>query len=77
MVNNKETLLKGIKTIGIAIAVIILAPVLLTMGFKGINLENSMIGYVLLIIGFVAVVLGMLFFVKGIKYFLDYWFEKK
>ena len=76
MQNNKEALLKGIKTVGIAVAVIILAPILLTMGFKGVHLENAMIGYSLLVVGFVAAIVGILFFVKGIKYFLDYWFEK-
>ena len=73
---NKETLVKGIKTVGIAIAIIVIAPILLTMGFKGINLENAMLGYVLLLLGFIAAITGMLLLGKGIKYFLDYWFEQ-
>ncbi len=73
---NKETLFKGVKIVGIAIGIIIIAPILLTMGFKGINLENPLLGYVLLLLGFIAAITGMLLLVKGIKYFLDYWFEQ-
>jgi len=73
---NKETLSKGIKFSGIAIAVIILAPVLITMGFKGIRLENSLIGWVILTLGVITAITGMLLLAKGIKHLLDFLFEK-
>jgi len=73
---NKETLSKGIKFSGIAIAVIILAPVLITMGFKGIRLENPLIGWIILILGVIIAITGMLLLVKGIKHLLDFLFEK-
>ena len=73
---NKETLSKGIKFSGIAIAIIILAPVLITMGFKGIRLENSLIGWVILTLGVITAITGMLLLAKGIKHLLDFLFEK-
>lgn len=73
---NKETLSKGIKFSGIAIAVIILAPVLITMGFKGIRLENPLIGWIILILGVIIAITGMLLLAKGIKHLLDFLFEK-
>jgi len=73
---NNETLAKGIRTAGIALPVIILAPILITMGFKGIKLENPFIGWVLLIIGIITAILGMYLLAKGIRFLLDYLFEK-
>ena len=73
---NNDTLSKGIKTSSIALPVIILAPILITMGFKGIKLENPLIGWILLLIGIITVVLGMYLLAKGIRYLLDYLFEK-
>ena len=73
---NNEILAKGIKTSGLALPVIILAPILITMGFKGLNLENSLIGWLLLIIGIITAIIGMYLLSKGIKYLLDYLFEK-
>ena len=59
---NKETLSKGIQTSSIALPVIIFAPILITMGFKGLKLENPIIGWVLLIIGIMTAILGMFSF---------------
>ncbi|MEE9350574.1 MAG: DUF6095 family protein [Flavobacteriaceae bacterium] len=73
---DKEKLTKGIQTVGVSVAIIILAPILLTMGFKGIALETPLFGYILLLIGFIAAIAGMILMVKGIKYFLDHWFEQ-
>lgn len=72
---NKELLTKGIRKASIAIPVIILAPILITMGFKGLKQENS-IGWILLIIGVITAFTGMFLLSKGIKYLLDYLFEK-
>jgi len=76
MEDNKEILFKGVKTVAIAIGSIILAPVLLTVGFKGIRLENTTVGYLFIVAGFIMALLGMFLLYKGVKYFLDYWFEK-
>ncbi len=76
MENNKEKLIKGIRITSISLGVIIIAPIVLTMGFKGILLEKPLIGYVLLVVGFVAIVTGMVLLIKGIKYLLDHLFEK-
>ncbi len=76
MKENKEKLYKGIKKASIALPIIILAPILLTMGFKGITLENPLIGYVLLAVGLAAAIAGMLLLTRGIKHMLDHLFEK-
>lgn len=73
---NRDTLSKGIKFSGIALPVIIIAPILITMGFKGVKLENSTIGWAILIVGIITAILGMFLLTKGIKYLLDYLFEK-
>ena len=73
---NNEILSKGIKFSGIALPVIIFAPILITMGFKGIKLEDPLIGWVVLILGVIAAISGMLLLIKGIKYLLDFLFEK-
>ena len=73
---NKETLTKGIKNASFALPVIIFAPIIITMGFKGLKLENPLIGWVLLIIGIITALIGMYLLSKGIKYLLDYLFEK-
>ena len=73
---NNEILAKGIKISSLALPVIIIAPVLITMGFKGIRLESSFIGWILLIIGIITAIIGMYLLSKGIKYLLDYLFEK-
>ena len=73
---NKEILSKGIRSSSIALVIIITAPILLTMGFKGIRLEAPMFGWVLLTIGVVFAITGIVLLSKGIKYLLDYLFEK-
>lgn len=73
---NKDTLSKGINKTGIALVVIITAPILLTMGFKGIRLEEPFFGWLLLASGVVLAITGILLLSKGIKYLLDYLFEK-
>jgi len=73
---NNETLSKGIKFTGIALPVIILSPILITMGFKGLKLENPLVGWILLIVGFSVAITGMYLLSKGIKFLLDYLFEK-
>ncbi len=76
LMKNKDPLSKGIQTSSIALPVIILAPILITMGFKGVKLESPLIGWILLIVGITTAILGMYLLAKGIKYLLDYLFEK-
>jgi len=76
LMKNKLFLEKGIKFSSIALPVIILSPIIITMGFKGIKLENPLLGWILLIIGIAFALTGMFLLSKGIKYLLDYLFEK-
>ena len=47
------------------------------MGFKGIRLENPLIGWIILILGgIITTITRMLFLAKGIKHLLDFLFEK-
>lgn len=73
---NNDQLSKGIKFVGIALPIIILSPIIITMGFKGLKLENPLVGWVLLFVGFSVAITGMFLLSKGIKFLLDYLFEK-
>ena len=73
---NNDHLSKGIKFVGIALPIIILSPIIITMGFKGLKLENPLVGWVLLFVGFSVALTGMFLLSKGIKFLLDYLFEK-
>lgn len=73
---NKDVLSKGIRLSGIALPVIIFAPLLITMGFKGIKLEDTIIGWILLSIGFLTAIAGIIMLFLGIRYILDHLFEK-
>jgi len=76
LMKNNDILSKGIKFSAIALPIIILAPILITMGFKGIKLENTTLGWVLLVIGVTTAITGMLLLTKGIKFLLDHLFKK-
>ena len=73
---NRSLLEKGIKFSGIALPIIILSPVVITMGFKGLKSETHFIGWLLLLFGLALALTGMYLLSKGIKLILDYLFEK-
>jgi small neutral amino acid transporter SnatA (MarC family) len=76
MENKKIPIAKGFKFTAISIAILITAPILITMGFKGIRLEDRTLGFVLLIIGILLAITGIALMALGIKYILDSLFEK-
>lgn len=74
MGTDKKELTRGIKYMFGALPLLLFSPILITVGYKAIKLNNN---YLYLIIGIlmaiVAVVLGYL----GIKIILDALFDKK
>lgn len=77
IMKDKAVLLKGVKLSSIALPVIIVAPIMITMGFKGIRLDNPLVGWVFLSIGIISAISGMLLLFKGISLLLDYLFQKQ
>ncbi|SNR51922.1 hypothetical protein SAMN06265371_104224 [Lutibacter agarilyticus] len=73
MATNRKELGRGLKYELGALPLLIIAPILITMGFKAIKQQNN---YIWLIVGILlaisAIVLGFL----GIKIILNAFFEK-
>lgn len=76
MTTKKIPITKGLKYTGISIGIIIIAPILITMGFKGIRLEDKTVGIILLGLGIATAITGIVLMALGIKYILDSLFEK-
>lgn len=73
MATNRNELARGLKYELGALPLLIIAPILITMGFKAIKQQNNYIWLIIgIIIAIVAVVLGFL----GIKIILNAFFEK-
>ena len=72
MGSNKSELTRGIKYELGALPLLILGPVLITMGFKAIKQNNN---YILLIIGIIIASIAIILMVKGIKIMLDAFFN--
>lgn len=74
MSTNKKEFARGIKYVVATLPLLLFAPILITIGYKAIKLNNN---YLWLIIGVLmaigAVILGYL----GIKIILDALFDKK
>ena len=74
MGTNRKELVRGIKYELTALPLLLIAPVVITIGFKAIKIQNN---YLWLIAGIVlaitAIVLGFL----GIKIILNAFFNKK
>jgi len=74
MGTNRDELIRGIKYEAAALPLLLLAPVLITIGFKALKLQNN---YLWLIIGIVlaisAIVLGFI----GIRIILNALFNSK
>lgn len=72
MPNNKSIIIKGIKYLGIALPLMILGPVILTIGFKA---QQDGI-YIWLIIGVVIILVAILCALLGVKTILTGLFAK-
>lgn len=72
MGTDRNELVRGIKYELAALPLLILGPVLITMGFKAIKQHNN---YVLLIIGILIALIAMFLLFKGIKIILNAFFN--
>lgn len=73
MATNKKELVRGLKYELIALPLMVIAPILITIGFKAIKLSNNYIWLILgIIIAVVAIILGFI----GIKIILNAFFDK-
>ncbi|MFD1294494.1 DUF6095 family protein [Lutibacter holmesii] len=73
MATNKQKLAKGLKYELGALPLLIIAPILITIGFKAIKQQNNYFWLIAgIIVGIGAVTLGFL----GIKIILNAFFEK-
>jgi len=72
MGTNRSELARGIKYELGALPLLILGPVLITMGFKAIKQDNN---YLFLIIGILIALTAMFLLFKGIKIILNAFFN--
>lgn len=73
MATNKKELARGLKYELATLPLLIIAPILITMGFKAIKQQNNYIWLILgIIVAITAVVLGFL----GIRILLNAFFDK-
>lgn len=73
MSNNKEQLMKGVKLLAIALPLMILGPVILTIGFRALN--DGI--YFWLVVGCVLLLAAILLAFKGIQTILNGLFDQK
>ena len=72
MGTNRSELARGIKYELGALPLLILGPVLITMGFKAVKQQNN---YLLLIIGILIALTAMFLLFKGIRIILNAFFN--
>lgn len=72
MDNSKNQIAKGVKIMAIALPLMILGPVILTIGFRALN--DGI--YIWLIIGCILLLSAIIIAFKGIKTILNGLFEK-
>ena len=74
MGTNRDELVRGIKYELIALPLLILAPILITIGFKALKLQNNFLWLIVgIILAIVAIILGFI----GIKIILNAFFNSK
>lgn len=74
MGTNRDELVRGIKYEVAALPLLLIAPVLITIGFKAIKLENNYIWLIVgIVFGILAIVLGFI----GIRIILNAFFNSK
>ncbi len=74
MGTNRDELIRGIKYEAAALPLLLLAPVLITIGFKALKLQNN---YLWLIIGIVLAISAMVLGFIGIRIILNALFNSK
>lgn len=74
MGTNRDELVRGLKYELIALPLLILAPILITIGFKALKLQNNFLWLIVgIILAIVAIILGFI----GIKIILNAFFNSK
>ena len=73
MSNSKNKIAKGVKTLAIALPLMILGPVILTIGFRALN--DGI--YLWLILGCIVIITAIIVAFLGIKTILNGLFEKE
>ncbi|WP_457610146.1 DUF6095 family protein [Lutibacter sp.] len=74
MATDRKELMRGLKYELIAFPLVILAPILITIGFKAIKQENN---YLWLITGIVTAITAMIIGFLGIRIILNAFFSSK
>ncbi len=77
MKTKKSKLNKSITFLGITFPFLVIAPLLLNLGFRAIGRTQITLGYVLVILGIIIGIAAIVLMAMGIKYLLDHLFEKK
>jgi membrane protein YdbS with pleckstrin-like domain len=73
MKSNKNTLVKGLKHEVIALPLLLISPILISIGFKAIKQQQN---YWWLIIGVILAIIAVIIGFLGIKIILNVLFEK-
>ncbi|GGK57936.1 MULTISPECIES: DUF6095 family protein [Flavobacteriaceae] len=74
MGTNRNELVRGIKYEAAALPLLILAPILITIGFKAIKLQNNYLWLIVgIVLGISAIALGFI----GIRIILNAFFNSK
>jgi len=74
MGTDKNQLVRGLKYEAAALPLLLIAPILITMGFKAIKLQNN---YIWLIVGIVFAIAAIVMGFIGIKIILNALFNSK
>ncbi len=74
MATDKKKLLKGIKFQLVTLPLLIIAPILITIGFKAIKLNNN---YLWLITGIIIAIAAIIVGFLGIRIILDAFFNSQ
>jgi hypothetical protein len=74
MGTNKKELVRGIKYELGALPLLLFSPIIITIGYKAIKLNNN---YLWLIVGIIMAIAAIILGFMGIKIILDALFDKK
>jgi len=74
MGTDRNQLIRGLKYEAAALPLLLLAPILITIGFKAIKLQNN---YLWLIVGIALGILAMILGFIGIRIILNAFFNSK
>jgi hypothetical protein len=74
MATNKKELVRGLKYELGALPLLLFSPIIITIGYKAIKLQNN---YLWLIVGIIMAITAIILGFMGIKIILDALFDKK